>query len=402
MLTRIDLEDWKSFGSGDSARRGFELAPVTLLVGPNGSGKSNVLDALRFLQGAALDLPLSDVLRGRWEGQREVWPAVRGHVAEAARFGTKEFGIACTWMLAGASLDHGITVETTPDVALTGEFLRKGARYWFNMPRGTARLKGGGIHVTLQAKGKSPNVFDTYGSTRSLLGQIEVRDRVAPAVVDRAHAVRDALRGAVFLDIRPEKMRDYRPENGGHLGTSGENVSPVLSALGDERRQDVVDWLNELCAPEVERVEFDRTQLREVMMFLVERGDRKVSARSISDGTLRFLGHVVALLTCPEDSLMVLEEPDVGLHPSRVRLLAELLEDVAKRRRVQVLATTHSPALLAHLSRGALGAVVAFGRDRDTGTTICSRLRDLPDFETLASAPNLEHLISTGWVERAL
>src|SRR5262245_18065296 len=50
MLKRIELTNFKSF-----ARQGVELAPFTLLVGPNASGKSNLLDALRFLQGTALD-----------------------------------------------------------------------------------------------------------------------------------------------------------------------------------------------------------------------------------------------------------------------------------------------------------------------------------------------------------
>jgi predicted ATPase len=184
---------------------------------------------------------------------------------------------------------------------------------------------------------------------------------------------------------------------------SGENISPVLFAMkGKKSLADVVDWLAELTASEIETIDFDQTKLREVMMILVEARGRRTSARSASDGTLRFLGEVVALLTSPRGSLVVLEEPDVGLHPARIRLLAELLEHVTKDRGVQVIATTHSPTLLAHLSKEALGAVVAFGRDPDTGDTRCVRLQDLPHFQTLRDAPNLEHLVSTGWLERAL
>ena len=86
MLTSLKLEGWKSFGK-DRGRSELIFAPLTLLVGPNASGKSNALDALRFLQGAALDYPLGDVLRGRWEGQREIWPAIRGSVVEASHVG---------------------------------------------------------------------------------------------------------------------------------------------------------------------------------------------------------------------------------------------------------------------------------------------------------------------------
>jgi len=406
-LFSLYLKDWKSFGSAEPS--GMHFAPLTLLVGPNGSGKSNALDALRFLQGAALDYPLGDVLRGRWEGQRQVWPPVRGGVAEAARYGQLGFEMQSVWLEGvRGPVNHTIVVSTQGEVAIDAESLSENHVHLFDthgaaLRGATGRTPGGGIRVALRGKGKGNNPTHEYSSYRSLLGQIEPRERVAPEVIDTAHAVRRALREAVFLEIRPDMMRDYRPENGGHLGTSGENISPVLSALErDGRLADVVDWLSELCAPEIEQIDFDRTKLREVMMVLVERGGRRTSARSVSDGTLRFLGELVALLTVPKGTLLVLEEPDVGLHPSRVRLLAELLEQTTARRGIQVIATTHSPALLAHLSREALGNTIAFGRDGKAGDTICSRLRDLEYFATLRDARDVEHLVSTGWLERAL
>jgi hypothetical protein len=264
--------------------------------------------------------------------------------------------------------------------------------------------EGGAVRVALKRSGKGNSLTRTLSAQRSLLGQISSMDRPVQMAVETIHmasGIRAALRDAVFLDIRPEAMRDYRPE-GGPLGSSGENISPVLSALPVGLLHDVVDWLSELCSPEIEQIAFDKTQLGEVMMFIVERRGRRVSARSMSDGTLRFLGLLVALLTCAEGSLVVLEEPDVGLHPSRIRLLAELFTSIAERRKVQIIATTHSPGLLAHLSPETLAAVVAFARDRETGATRCSRLGDLPHFATLRDAENLDHLVSTGWVERAL
>lgn len=406
MLTALTLESWKSFGREPGAE--IPLAPLTLLVGPNASGKSNALDALRFLQGAALDFPLSDVLRGRWEGQREVWPAIRGSLVEAAHSGTEAFALATSWDFgAPPRLHHRVEVACPGDVYVSAEKLEADTfLYDTHAPTlggAAGRAPGGGINVALKARGGGRSATQTHQSHRLLLGQVEARDRVLPAVVEHAQKVRAALRDLVFLDIRPSLMRDYRPENGGHLGVSGENISPVLFSMsGKQALKDVVGWLAELTASEIETIDFDQTRLREVMMILVEAGGRRTSARSASDGTLRFLGEVVALLTSPKGSLVVLEEPDVGLHPARIRLLAELLEHVSQRRGVQVIATTHSPTLLAHLSKDALAAVVAFGRDADTGDTRCARLGDLPHFATLRDAPDLEHLVSTGWLERAL
>lgn len=407
MLSSLGLEHWKSFGEG--ARSTVPLAPLTLLVGPNASGKSNALDALRFLQGAALDFPLSDVLRGRYEGQREIWPAIRGGIVEAAHAGRTGFTVKTTWRFDGADVAHTIAVECPGDVYVTTERLERDGQALFDthsaaLRGATGREPGGGLRVALKSRGKGNSKTATYPSHRLVLGQVETGERVDPQVVATSSRVRAALREAVFLDIRPALMRDYRPENGGHLGVSGENISPVLYALREKAGglDDITGWLAELCANELAAIDFDRTTLREVMMILVEADGRRTSARSASDGTLRFLGEVVALLTSPEGSLVVLEEPDVGLHPARIRLLAELLEHVTRERGVQVIATTHSPTLLAHLSTEALGAVVAFGRDPDTGDTRCSRLAELPHFATLRDAPNIEHLVSTGWLERAL
>ncbi|MEZ4295757.1 MAG: AAA family ATPase [Polyangiaceae bacterium] len=99
-------------------------------------------------------------------------------------------------------------------------------------------------------------------------------------------------------------------------------------------------------------------------------------------------------------SLIVLEEPDVGLHPARIHLLARLLEQATRERGVQVLATTHSPILLAHLSAESRGCRCP--RSRRPGVSVCERLGNLKHFDTLRDSKQLDHLVSTGWIERAL
>lgn len=387
MLTSLRLIDWKSFGDGDA----IPFGPLTLFVGPNGSGKSNVIDALRFLQGAALDLPLGDVLRGRYEGQREVWPGIRGFAVEASRTGRSGFELETSWHDGGSTSEHRIAVLTGANIGLGDE--------WF---------QGGDIQYTtvmdfITIRDPESALNRALDGTRMAIGQVAQIDRAAPRAAGNARALQKRMRETIFLDVQPIRMRDYRPESATQLGVNAENVSAILYRLSkSDGLQDVVDWLGELSAPAIERIEFDHTQLGEVMMFLVERGGARVSARSMSDGTLRFLGMIVALLTVPEGSIIVVEEPDVGLHPSRIHLLASLLEDVVKRRSLQVIATTHSPTLLSHLSAEALADVVAFGRDPDDGTTIARRIGDLPHFGTLTKSEDLEHLVSTGWLERAL
>jgi hypothetical protein len=148
-LVAIQLDNWKSFGSA-SIRNVINLAPLTILVGPNASGKSNALDALRFLQGAAFGHPLGDVLRGRSEGGREVWPGIRGGVVEASRSGQHDFALWTCWegvLASGSSarVTHLLHADTGDDVSVVMEALYKGTEqedYFFSHSRLCSRQEG--------------------------------------------------------------------------------------------------------------------------------------------------------------------------------------------------------------------------------------------------------------------
>jgi AAA domain, putative AbiEii toxin, Type IV TA system len=303
MLTHLVLDDFKSFRHAE-----LELSRLTLLVGANASGKSNVFDAVRCLQGIGLGMAIVEILRGRWEGGRELWPGIRGGPSEVVRHGAREFAITAHW----ASGDHGDTYRL----------------------RCNPRLS------STQASGMFPAV----------------------------------LRGAFFLDLNPRRMRDYVPKSSAHLGAEGQNVSAAVWQLcqTEGRKQDLRDWMSELCAPELSDIDFVETELGDVMLVLVEKDGARISARSLSDGTLRFLGELTALLTAPRGSLILVEEIENGLHPARTHLLLELLTGLTAEREVQVLATTHSPAVLSALADVDLElakAALVFGRVHDAEPT---------------------------------
>jgi predicted ATPase len=411
VLTRIEQHQFKSFRDAE-----LSLGRLTFLVGANASGKSNLFDALRFLQGIGLDLPIADVLRGRYEGQREVWPGIRGNGAEVARGGAcsrggstePHFRISTTWSLAGwTRASHEIEVHTQPDMVAQEMLTAQGhGKHLFATGEGGVSAAGL-VVVSAKSTGNRRNLIRHFSAATSVLSGIErARDRAAPSVLDCARAVRKAMSGLTFVSISPSRMRDYVPAHLPVLGSSGENISAVLARLckdKDERRS-FVDWLTELCGPEVADIDFIETRLGDVMLQLVEAGGTKVSARSLSDGTLRFLGHLVAIKTAPEGSILLLEEIENGLHPSRIDLLTGLLETTTAARGIQVIATTHSPAVLRALSPQALADAVLFARRLDDpgAGTVARRLGDLDGFAELAERRGIEHLFTTQWLERAL
>ena len=86
----------------------------------------------------------------------------------------------------------------------------------------------------------------------------------------------------------------------------------------------------------------------------MEKDGRSVSALSASDGTLRFLAILAALLGPEPASFYFIEELENGIHPTRLSLLVDLIESQTKRRGIQVVATSHSPLLLQFLSQESL------------------------------------------------
>jgi predicted ATPase len=179
----------------------------------------------------------------------------------------------------------------------------------------------------------------------------------------------------------------------------------VLAELcaNPQAKQSLVGWLAELCAPELVDIDFiEVKELEDVMAVLVERSGERVSIRSASDGTLRILGTLLALRTAEPGSVILMEDIETGLHPTRIRLLVEYLQAVARERRLQIIATTHSPTVLEWLDDETLRSVIVFGRVPEQKGTLMRRLGDLPHFAEVVERKGIEELFTTGWLEMAL
>jgi hypothetical protein len=127
---------------------------------------------------------------------------------------------------------------------------------------------------------------------------------------------------------------------------------------------------------DVRRIWVERDDKRELLtLMLAGRDGTAHPARSLSDGTLRFLALAVMELDAQTQGLVCLEEPENGIHPERIPAMLELLQDIAVdvRREVddtnplrQVIVNTHSPSVVAEVPDGSL--LVALNREVCRGT----------------------------------
>lgn len=374
MLKRIRLIDFKSFEDEE-----VELAPLTLLVGANASGKSNFLDALWFLHGLSKDLDIEKVLDGEERARRngEPWPGLRGGSQEASRLGTEKFEIQSEW--------GGLwgKVSTSPDVR----------------HRIACRTRPSPL-ILNESCGTLDGPLRNLVTEGSVSGVGAGSDAGGPATV--------LMRGLVLIHriaIRPERMRDYGQLKRAHLAADGSNFSGALHHLcaEPEEQQMLVDWLTELLAPEIVDIAFiEVEELGDVMAMFVEKDGTRISARSVSDGTLRFLGLLLSMRQAARGTTFLIEEIDAGLHPARIRVLMEFLRQATQERDLQVIATTHNPACLEFLDKDDRQSAVLFGRIPEHNGTIMRRLGDLPHFEEVVERRGISELLTTGWLEMAL
>jgi predicted ATPase len=137
-------------------------------------------------------------------------------------------------------------------------------------------------------------------------------------------------------------------------------------------------------------------------MWIPNQSPTVIDARGMSDGTLRFLAIITALLTRPEGSQMVIEEVDNGLHPSRSDLLVKMLKELGEQRQVDILVTTHNPALLDALGPEIMPFVVVAHRDSETGESKLTLLDEIENLPKLLASGSLGKLTARGAIEKSL
>jgi len=228
--------------------------------------------------------------------------------------------------------------------------------------------------------------------------------RLIPSLIRQ---FREFLEQILFLDPSPRAMRQYSFIIEKRLKGDGSNLSSVLYDLcqAENQKDRVLDFVRALPEQDIRDLGFLETPRKEVMLTLSESFAEKARVWDtgiLSDGTLRVLAVAAALLSAPEGSLVIIEEIDNGVHPSRNGDLLKNIQDVARARKIRVLVTTHNPALLDALPTEAIPDVVCCYRDPEEGVSRLIRLEDLEEYPELIAQGPLGQLMTKGILDRFL
>ena len=415
MITSIRLVNFKNF-----ADETLSVGPFTVIVGANASGKSNIRDAFRFLHGIGRGYTLAEIIGGKYGpgGQRE-WEPIRGAPNEIARLGPSSFSrlsfdssrFPYYW-----PSEFSLYVELKLEEKKT--FFSIKVRFGPQSPDGfqvlEEELKTEKMMIYRAEEDREhglclftdkPFVYTELSRSQPALTQVSENDGIKEDMFQVVDELIYSLSDMRFLELSPERMREPSFPGATKLGDSGENLPTVLEDIcADPKRKKILaDWLSELTPMDVADFEFPRDPSGRVHLMLCEANGRKVSAYSASDGTLRFLAMLAALLGTNPAGLYFFEEIDNGIHPVRQSLLLELIEKQAAKGEIQVVTTTHSPDLLTIVNDDTFENTSVVCRLEDADDAIIRPVAELPNARELrTSGRGFGGLLAEGWMETAL
>ena len=417
MLTDLQLVDFKNF-----ADERLAVGPFTVIVGANASGKSNIRDAFRLLHGIGRGYTLADAIGGRYGvgGQKE-WQEIRGALDEIVRFGQPSVRLCVGLRLPlpdqlvrlfphlDLRYELGLAKTATGFVAVREQLSHGHPVYTTHPAEGDpVREQGDENHLLLRmAKTGSQRKYGhriAVRPTQPALTQLYEHQQIVRSHKALASEVKEALGHMRFLEPLPDPLRQPAFPGQTVLGDNGDNLPTVLRKLCEDPacRDTLLEWTRELTPMDVADFDFpiDPTTGR-VQLAIKEHNGRTVSAYAASDGTLRFLAMLAALLDDEREGLYFFEEIDNGIHPTRLRLLVDLIENRTADR-IQVVTTTHSPSLLSMVSDRTFAHTSVVCRRPDSNDAVIRRVANLPNAEQLRTAQGLGRLHTSGWLEDAV
>lgn len=317
-FTHLRLEKWRNFYEVDVA-----LQPRAFIVGPNASGKSNLLDAVRFLRDVA---------------------SVGGGFQEAVQ------------RRGGVSKIRALSARRYPDVGVSVRIADRD------------REKGDEWEYTLkftQDNQRKPTITEERVTRRGelLLARPDVNDRKDRELLRQTHLeqlsanrefrdVADFLASVRYLHIVPQLVREPDRSVGRVGDPYGGDFLEQLARTDNRTRvsrfRRIARALR-VAVPQLLELQLERDEISGAPHLRAQYDHWRPNAGwqtedQLSDGTLRLFGLLWAFLD--GQGPLLLEEPELSLHPEVVRFLPSIMARIERSRSRQILVSTHSSDLL--------------------------------------------------------
>lgn len=334
--------------AGFGSLQDVELQPgrLTVLIGPNGSGKSNILKALRMV-------PLMRT------GSLQRFVGEAGGAAALLHYGPKH----------------------TQTINLSLEFAQAGHRNVYDDVR-LGFAAGDKLMYLDESVGYQPAAGSELRTTSLGAGHWESELAHATTTDKTAKTVNFWLSQLSFFHFHDTSMSSAlrthsRAADDRFLRSDGSNLAAYLHRLAQsEDEAEAKAWrrINQLVrriAPAVKELCPTRVNDSAVRLDWIDDRDARFGTHQLSDGTLRAIALITALAqpTAQLPRFVSIDEPELGLHPAAIRILAELARSVSRHTRV--LFATQSTAFLDQFEPSEVVVV-----EREAGATTLRRLEE--------------------------
>lgn len=375
MITYIKIDGFKTF-------KNFEMyfSPFTVIAGVNAAGKSNLFDALSLLSELASGNPIQKVL----SSQRGELPELFTLFDNGKRTTEMSFvvemlvnpmvtddwnqneKVTVTRLRYELSLKHiGVDMVEIIHEALIP--IRKKDDKWASyLPNKTDS------HWRPAMKGTKQKPFLLFDDKESKLvfindnndGKVEVISaagsnrtfisRFTKCDIPHLLAARTELMSWRFLHLNPTDLRtpSYKMESKFDLDSTGRNLAATLNRLKkeDEYNLVIISQLIRKFLPDYIAIDVkEESDSSRYVLYVKDRRHEEYTSRVLSEGTLRIIALCVLAVDNHHSGLLCFEEPENGVHPMRLEVMAHLMEQLSsdfmntELKLRQVIVNTHSP-----------------------------------------------------------
>jgi predicted ATPase len=388
MLTRLRVQGFKSLLDAE-----VKFGPFTCIAGTNGAGKSNLFDAILFLRDLADHTIIEAAHRvrdrsGTKRGDlRSLFTRTKestlSNISIEADFIVPEevvddFGRttvpSTTFLTYKIELKYIDALEGSEKIELVSEELtyiprshgRKKVGFHNSKDFSLSAFKGerrapyitteknetdSTIKISQDGNQGRPSQIPAKHSPRTVLGSANTDER--PTIL----AARREMQSWMLLQLEPSQLRSPDEfSDDPHITYDGAHIPSALERI--KKFEEISNRVATLL-PEVRSISVDVDNTRRLKtLTLTQRNGVIHKARSLSDGTLRFIALATLAFDGDAKGLICLEEPENGIHPSRIPAILELLRDMAidpnqsidpTNPLRQVIINTHSPIVVRNL-----------------------------------------------------
>jgi predicted ATPase len=363
MLTALAVANYRSLHALT-----VTMSPLNVISGENGSGKSNLYRALRLLSETARGSVVASLAREGgieavlWAGPEQIGRAVR----------RGDFAVQGTRRKKPVSLRLGFATDQLSyaiDLGMTSEFGPQSGSAFQGDPEIKRECIWAGpifrrASLLADRRGPAVSIRGSDGEWALVAGSISRFDSMLTEVADPGRApeilnMRALIRSWRFYDhFRTDADAPARLE---HIGTftpvlanDGRDLAAALQTIREVGDGETLDRAVGDAFPgsrvEVSADDRFRVHMRQPGLL------RPLAAAELSDGTLRYLLWIAALLTPRPPALMVLNEPETSLHPDLLPPLARLIAEASSR--TQLWVVSHSAVLLEALRELGASSIV--------------------------------------------